>query len=257
LIFERPKTPFPSAWEKLIFVSKEEQMKKNVLAAITIFVIAVLAVGLVSFKPTITVYAWSAPTVTPLCAPDSTHFSFNVNLASGEADYNMEWAWDSGFTGATSIPLLAGDNPVPISRGTHNSGDTWYIRFVSDYSAVGSAHADGTLCNTPVPTSTNTYVFTPTNTLPPEVTPTNTLPPEVTPTNTLPPEVTPTNTLPPEVTPTNTSVPPQESTPIPPPVTGGSSGPNGSPILPIVGTLALLTILGLALKSRKAIGPTK
>jgi len=47
-----------------------------------------------------------------------------------------------------------------------------------------------------------------------------------------------------------------QSTPIPPPVTGGSGGP-GSPILPIAGTLALLTILGLALKSRKAIGPTK
>jgi hypothetical protein len=94
------------------------------------------------------VFAWSGPVVTALCAPDGTHFSFNVNLAS-ESNYNMQWSWSANFSDPTpNIKLLhSGDNTVTVPSGSHNSGDTWYIRFVSDTGAVGSAKANGTLCH--------------------------------------------------------------------------------------------------------------
>ena len=49
-----------------------------------------------------------------------------------------------------------------------------------------------------------------------------------------------------------------QPTPIPPPVTGGSGGPGSLPLMPIVGIAGVvLIILGLAMKPRKVIGPTK
>jgi hypothetical protein len=166
-------------------------MKRKVF----VFLAVVLAITLMAL-PTLTARAWNAPIVASLCAPDESHFSFKVTVTA-ESDYNMEWSFDPGFAGATSITLILGDNIIPpVARGSHVTGDLWYIRFQSDHSVVASTHSDGTLCNTPTPT--NTLVSTPTNTL--VSTPTNTL--VSTPTNTL--VSTPTNTL--VSTPTNTSV---------------------------------------------------
>jgi hypothetical protein len=103
----------------------------------------VLAIVLMAL-PMIKVGAWALPTVTPLCAPDSSHFSFNVYLAS-ESDYNMEWYWDS--TGSYPLSLQAGNNIVTVPRGSHSNGDSWYIRWSSDPSVVGTAKANGTLCH--------------------------------------------------------------------------------------------------------------
>ena len=112
--------------------------KKSVFAAIF------LAVTLVVMS-TITAFAWSNPTVTPLCAPDSTHFAFKVTL-SNESNYNMQWSWSQYFTSYTAITLAKGDNTVTIPRGTHSNNDRWYIRYASDHNAVGNAKANGTLC---------------------------------------------------------------------------------------------------------------
>jgi hypothetical protein len=113
------------------------------------------------------VKAWNAPTVTSLCAPNEDNFSFKVTLST-ESNYNMEWSFDSGFTGATSTTLNLGDNTVTVPREKHNSGDIWYIRFVAPDHATGSANTDGTLCNSPTPTNTPTATPTATPTPTPE-----------------------------------------------------------------------------------------
>ena len=112
---------------------------KKLFVSITIVLFVVLIA-----QPTITALAWNAPVVTPLCAPDDSHFSFNVYLTS-ESDYNMDWYWDS--TGSYPKSLHAGDNTVTVPRGTHSSGDTWFIRWHSDPGSFGSATANGTLCH--------------------------------------------------------------------------------------------------------------
>jgi hypothetical protein len=170
---------------------------KKVLIGFVVLLLLVLPISSVG--------AWGSPVVTPLCAPDNTHFKFNVWLPA-ESDYNMEWYWDS--SGFYPLVLAQGNNTVTVSRGTHSGGDTWYIRWSSDKGVIGSAKANGNLCatatptftptNTPTSTATNTLTETPTFTR----TPTNTTTPPVvtnTPTATLPvvtntPIFTPTGT---------------------------------------------------------------
>ena len=127
-------------------IFKFESGKVNLFLLSIVVSIFLFVLGYTSVK------AWNAPTVTPLCAPDSTNFALKVTLTQ-EDNYKTEWSWNIGFSDATAIPPLnVGDNTVIVPRGTHNNGDSWYIRYVSDTGAVGSAKANGDLCNPTNPT---------------------------------------------------------------------------------------------------------
>ena len=101
-------------------------------------IVMILAMSL----PNVTAYAWSPPTVTANCAPDSTHYSFTITLPS-ESDYKIQWSWNSNFSGYTSVTMHIGDNPLTVTRG----GTTLYVRWASDTGVFGSAAANGTLCH--------------------------------------------------------------------------------------------------------------
>jgi hypothetical protein len=117
-------------------------MKKQLFVLLFVLVLATVMV--------VPAGAWNGPIVTPLCAPDSTNFAFKVTLTQ-EENYKMQWSWNTDFSGATAITLNMGDNTVIVPRGTHKN-DLWYIRYVSDTGSVGSAKANGDLCNPTPPT---------------------------------------------------------------------------------------------------------
>jgi hypothetical protein len=148
-----------------------------------------------------TVSAWTAPTITPVCAPDVNSYAFTVTLAH-EANYNFDWSFGSSGPW-TKVAGQQGPNDLIVPRG---QGDLW-VRWTSDHNSKSHATPNGALCEQPSsspsePVQSETIPPTPTPTLAPTPTPTD--PP--TPTPTEPP--TPTPTLAPTPTPTLAPVPP-------------------------------------------------
>jgi hypothetical protein len=141
---------------------------------------------------TAVVLAWAPPSITSVCSNDPTVNNWTVTLAH-ESNYNMQWADNAGFSGATDVTMAEGANAL----STPSSVTTLYVRWASDYSSTSSATWDGGTCSTQPPT------------LPPTAPPTGT--PIVNDPSTAPPTGTP--TLPPTLPPTGTPTAPPTGTP--------------------------------------------
>ena len=112
------------------------------------------------------VFGWSSPTITSACSNDPTVNNWTVTLAH-ESNYNMQWADNAGFSGATDVTMAEGANAL----STPSSVTTLYVRWASDYSSSSSATWDGGLCSTPPPSETPFQSFqgeTATPTAPPQ-----------------------------------------------------------------------------------------
>lgn len=140
---------------------------------------------------TAVVLAWAPPSIASVCSNDPTVNNWTVTLAH-ESNYNMQWADNSGFSGATDVTMAEGANAL----STPSSVTTLYVRWASDYSSSSSGTWDGGTCSTPPPTQTAYESFqgetaTPIVTAPPTVPPTAA--PTATPIVTDPPTEEPTS----------------------------------------------------------------
>lgn len=142
---------------------------------------------------TAVVLAWAPPSITSVCSNDPTVNNWTVTLAH-ESNYNMQWADNAGFSGATDVTMAEGANAL----STPSSVTTLYVRWASDYSSSSSATWNGGTCSTPPPTLPPTAPPT----APPTGTPIVTDPPTAPPT--APPTGTPIVTEPPTAPPTGT-----------------------------------------------------
>ena len=116
--------------------------------------------------------AWAAPTLTALCAPDTTHFAWIIDLQT-EADQRIEMSWGgSAFvTFQTTDFGTAGAHSFTTLRG----GTTLMVRYASDHNAMTSAAAKTEVCAgaagggpTPTPAGGGTTVAPPPQTQPSE-----------------------------------------------------------------------------------------
>jgi hypothetical protein len=124
-----------------------------------------MAMIAVAFIVPTSVMAWTPPTVTPLCAPDTDHYAFTVNLDTNTWDnsgYSFDWAFGATQpeSGWTTVPANVGDNKLVVARG---EGSLW-IRWTADASSVGSATPNGELCSKPSsdPSTSPSHHATPT-----------------------------------------------------------------------------------------------
>ncbi len=96
------------------------------------------------------VLAWTRPMVTPICAPDETHYAFIVRLEGQEKNYDFQWSYGSHGPWSATINGVKGDNILVTPIG---EGDL-YVRWASDHKSKGYAKPDTSLCETPTPTPT-------------------------------------------------------------------------------------------------------
>ena len=116
--------------------------------AVTALVVAALVVPASAF-------ACPTPTVTPLCAPDETHYDFTVTLAAHENDYQFSWSF--GNAGPwTTIAGHSGDNDLLVTRGT----GALYVRWASFTQSVGHATPNDALCTPPSETTSTSTTET-------------------------------------------------------------------------------------------------
>jgi LPXTG-motif cell wall-anchored protein len=87
--------------------------------------------------------AWVAPTLTALCAPDTTHFAWSINLQT-EADQRIEMSWGGStfVTFQTTDFGTAGAHSFTTLRG----GTTLMVRYASDHNAMTSAAGKTEVC---------------------------------------------------------------------------------------------------------------
>jgi len=111
----------------------------------TKFGVAMILATILVFAFSITALAWNQPTVTANCAPDSNHYSFTIVLTGSESNYNIDWSWNSSFSGATTVNSTT--NPSPYTLVVPRGGTTLYVRWSSDNGSYNSATANGTLCH--------------------------------------------------------------------------------------------------------------
>jgi len=111
----------------------------------TKFGVAMILATILVFAFSITALAWNQPTVTANCAPDSNHYSFTIVLTGSESNYNIDWSWNSSFSGATTVNSTT--NPSPYTLVVPRGGTTLYVRWSSDNGPYNSATANGTLCH--------------------------------------------------------------------------------------------------------------
>ena len=177
-----------------------------------------------------TALAWGPPTITAVCSisPDSVH-NWTVTLDAGEANYNMEYSWNSNFTSGqtTAVTMHAGDNSLSTVDWTD-----LYVRWASDPGTVSYATWDSGACPTPTPTPTPTATPTATSTA----------------TSTAIPTPTPTATR----TTTPTGHGPSPST-MPKSSTGGPGDDSSSGSMVLIGFLLLVGGLGFALIRRRGL----
>ena len=117
------------------------------------------ALGLLAlFIPATTglVAAWSAPDIASVCSNDAAVHNWTVTLTA-EADFNIQWADNAGFVGATDVVMHVGANAFQ----TPSTVTTLYVRWASDTSVSSFAAWNGGTCN-PQPTPTPTAPQLPT-----------------------------------------------------------------------------------------------
>jgi hypothetical protein len=90
------------------------------------------------------VLGWSPPTIGSVCSTDQAVHSWTVTLAT-ESNYVIQWADNSGFSGATTVTMHQGAN----SLSTPSSVTTLYGRWNSDHNSKSSAVWGGGACASP------------------------------------------------------------------------------------------------------------
>ena len=180
--------------------------------------------------------------VTPLCAPDQSHYEYTVNLPDSGINENSQWAYGSaGLSSLNDFNALTwtslanpaiGNNDLVTPVGT----GVLYVRWTDDPTDLlnyGSSAPNSNLCNTPTPTPSNTPTASPSATPTATMSATPTASPSATPsatpsnTPTASPSATPTATM--SATPTST--PSATPTAIPsntPMITPTGHGPSPS-----------------------------
>jgi hypothetical protein len=193
---------------------------------------------------TAVVLAWAPPSIASVCSNDPTVNNWTVTLAH-ESNYNMQWADNSGFSGATNVTMAEGANAL----STPSSVTTLYVRWASDHSSTDSATWSGGSCSSPAPSQTPYESFqgetaTPIVTAPPTQAPTDT--PIVTAPPTQAPTDTPIVTDPPTEAPTDTPIVTAPPTAAPtatlivtdPPTEEPTSSPTATNCIGIIGAQA-------------------
>ena len=201
-------------------------MKRRVPALVAALALFAMLIPLT----TAVVFAWAPPTIASVCSNDSSVNNWTITLAH-ESDYNMQWADNSSFIGATNVTMAQGVNAL----ATSSSVTTLYVRWASDHNSSSHATWSGGTCSTPSPSPTAYQSFpAPTDT--PVVTAPPTTPPTQAPTDT--PVVGAPRTDPPTQAPTDTPFESfQGETATPPPTgttTPGSSGGNSTPLFALL-----------------------
>jgi hypothetical protein len=121
----------------------------SLLAALGLFALFIPATtGLVA--------AWSAPGIASVCSNDAAVHNWTVTLTA-EADFNIQWADNAGFVGATDVVMHVGANALQ----TPSTVTTLYVRWASDTSVSSFATWNGGTCE-PQPTPTPTAPELPT-----------------------------------------------------------------------------------------------
>jgi hypothetical protein len=166
---------------------------------------------------TAVVFAWAPPTIASVCSNDSSVNNWTITLAH-ESDYNMQWADNSSFSGATNVTMAQGVNAL----ATPSSVTTLYVRWASDHNSSSHATWSGGTCSTPSPSPT-AFQSVPAPTGTPVVTAPPTTPPTQAPTDT--PVVTAPPTTPPTQAPTDTPVVTA------PPTTPPTQAPTDTPVV--------------------------
>ena len=160
--------------------------------------LAIIALGLSLIGFGARASAWTAPTLVARCAPDSTHFAWEITL-NAESDQRVEMSWGLPFVkfGLTDF-VTAGTHTFTTER----VGTTLVVRYEAEQESMASATADTRLCSggTPTPTGSPTATATGTPTSTPISTPIST--PTATPTSST--TTTPTMTATPTGTGTST-----------------------------------------------------
>ncbi len=102
------------------------------------------------------VAAWSAQNVAYACSNDAAVHNWTVTLTA-QPDFNIQWADNAGFVGATDVLMHVGANALQ----TPATVTTLYVRWASDPSSESSATWNGGTCDTqPTPTPTPTPTAT-------------------------------------------------------------------------------------------------
>jgi hypothetical protein len=102
------------------------------------------------------VAAWSAPHIASVCSNDAAVHNWTVTLTA-EADFNIQWADDAGFVGATDVVMHVGANALQ----TPSTVTTLHVRWASDTSVSSFAAWNSGTCD-PKPTATPTATQQPT-----------------------------------------------------------------------------------------------
>ncbi len=110
---------------------------RKLLAPVIALGVALVTAGIV--------LAWSQPVLTAECAEDASHYEWKINLPT-EADYNIDWSFDSGFATFTHHDFVtAGNHEFLTAQG----GPILYVRWSSDHSVKTQADANAELCTPP------------------------------------------------------------------------------------------------------------
>jgi hypothetical protein len=231
-------------------------MKRRITALVAALALFAMLIPLT----TGVVFAWSPPSIAPVCSTDQAVHNWTVTLAT-ESNYGIQWADNSSFTSPTTVTMHAGANAL----STPASVTTLYVRWASDHTSKSHATWSGGLCSAP-PTTSPTTPPTARPTTPPTTPPTArpTLAPTTQPTTppTTPPTVAPTETpfqvllgetATPTVDPTQTpferllgETATPAGTTTPPPTSTGPDGSNGNST-PLFALLISLVFGGLGL----------
>ena len=108
---------------------------RRLLAPVAAIALTVATVG--------TVLGWARPMLTAECAPDANSLAWHINLQGPEDNYKVDWSFDSGFAGATTVDFVsAGDHSFTTPR----DGWTLYVRWTSHHSSHAQAAANLQLC---------------------------------------------------------------------------------------------------------------
>ncbi|HVC39246.1 MAG TPA: hypothetical protein VNH20_04630 [Candidatus Dormibacteraeota bacterium] len=96
-----------------------------------------------------TVLAWNGPpTITPLCSPNTSEYSWQVSFGTTESNYNIDIAYSPTGPWSGSIPSLTQPYTFTTQR---SAGSELYARWDSDHTSgvFGPVTGDSNLCSAP------------------------------------------------------------------------------------------------------------